>query len=230
MKYLFNKNKTTTILTLFLLTLFSILSLGFSSAKYGIVNQNVHLYSGLITQDSSDVDDCDDLNITIEKLNDKLKQLEGIKVSVNIDKDKLKEKLKRIRIHSIIDQEKINEFVENLKEELEDNPIDIDFNFETLNESLEKMKENLEDMEIDLSNLKVEMKKLKSFLKEMKSELIKDGYIDNSDEDYDLEFTKDEIIVNGEKLPDELLDKYKNIYEKHFGREITDTFRLKNKR
>ena len=47
-------------------------------------------------------------------------------------------------------------------------------------------------------------------------------------DDFDAEFNSDELIINGKRLPDNLLSKYKEMYKKHFGKEIEDGFRFRN--
>ena len=86
----------------------------------------------------------------------------------------------------------------------------------------------MKGLRIDMSHLKEKMKVLKGFIKDIKSELIKDGYLDKNANDFDLDFTKDKIEVNGKRLPDNLLEKYKKIYKEHFGKEINDRFRIKS--
>jgi len=223
---IFKKNNS--LKSVFMFMLLVIFSLGCSSSSNTYKSAGLFSNGFIIDKDTSNFSD-DDFDIEIKKLNKELKHLNGIKIRVRLDNDKIKKELRKMKFNSKINCDEIDELVHNLKVELEDNPINvnIDFDFKELNKSMEKLKENLKDMKIDMSNLKVEMKKLKSFLHELRSELIKDGYVENDDEDFDLEFTKDKIVVNGEILPDNLLEKYKNIYKKHYGREIDGKFRMK---
>ena len=224
-KFIKNSNVIKSSLVLLLLVIFSI---GCSSSSNSYRNGGLYSSSFIVDKDTSSLL-YDDFDIEIKKLNKELKHLDGIKVRVKLDNDKIRKELKKMKFKSRINCDEIEELVHNLKVELEENPIDvnIDFDFKELNESMEKLKEKLKDMKIDMSNLKEEMKKLKSFLHELRSELIKDGYVENDDEDFELEFTKDKIVVNGERLPDNLLEKYKKIYEANFEREIDGKFRMK---
>jgi hypothetical protein len=53
--------------------------------------------------------------------------------------------------------------------------------------------------------------------------LVVDGYIDNENEDVEIKISAKEIFVDGEKLPGKLLDKYKSIYKKYMGKNISKT-------
>jgi hypothetical protein len=64
------------------------------------------------------------------------------------------------------------------------------------------------------------MKKLDGFMDALREELESDGLIDNKDDDFDLDLSNDEMIINGEPVPDELFKKYKNMYEGHFGKKL----------
>ena len=79
-----------------------------------------------------------------------------------------------------------------------------------------------------MGDLKIEMKKLKRFMKDFRRELIDDGYLEYGDDDFDVEFNENELIINGTKIPDSLLPKYKEMYKEHFGRELDDDFRYVN--
>ena len=94
---------------------------------------------------------------------------------------------------------------------------------------MRNLKDELKNLDIDMGDLKFELKRLKRFMKDVRRELIDDGYLEYGDDDFDMEFNEDELIINGRRLPDELLDKYKKMYKEHFGREIDDDgIRLKN--
>lgn len=211
------------------LVLLGLISFSCSSAKDSYRNTNLNSNRNFVNIETINSVD-DSFDVTIKKLNKELKKLDGLKIRVKLDNDKLKKELKEIRLHSFVDCDEIEAMVHKIQDEFKDHEFkfNFDFDLDNLNESMRKLETELKDMNIDLSNLKEEMKKLKAFLHELKSELIKDGYVKNEDEDFDLEFTKDKIVVNGERLPDNLLDKYKEIYKKHYGKEISDTFRLRN--
>lgn len=81
---------------------------------------------------------------------------------------------------------------------------------------------DLSDLKIDLSDLKVELKKLENYLDEVKSEMVDDGIIDDEDELMNMEYEHGRIYVNGDRLSDDLNEKYKDIYRKHFGHSMEE--------
>ena len=62
---------------------------------------------------------------------------------------------------------------------------------------------------------------------EMKEELVKDGYIEETEEEFEMEFDEDRIIINGERLPDSLHEKYMKIYEQHFDKKLEKRIQIK---
>ncbi len=140
------------------------------------------------------------------------------------------------RIHFNWDSDKFERGMKKLERKLEklgDLNISIDLDMDGFAESMEKFGESMGNIEIDLSGLeeeleelKVELKKLDNFLDETSEELVKDGYIDDEDEEYDLVFNKRKMVVNGERLPKKLHKKYLEIYEDHFDRLPKSTLRL----
>ncbi|MCH7972420.1 MAG: hypothetical protein IH949_00765 [Bacteroidetes bacterium] len=224
------KSNFNTYLSIVLFIIFVSFSFGFSSiSSTNSIYTQFSLQPSFIENDSSLIFSEEELNRATEKLNKKLIKLSEIKVIIGLNIEKIRLDFEKLKESSIFNSKEIKKIVENLNREFEEHPLDIDefFDFDELNECLQELEEKTEDMKIDMSNIKVEMKKLKLFLKEMKTELIKDGYVKNEDEDYDLEFTEDYIFVNGKKMTDILLEKYKELYENHFDREIDDEFRMK---
>ena len=144
--------------------------------------------------------------------------------------EQLHKNLEKLKDENFFDDEKWDELDRKLSDSFSDRDVDFHFNFDfdKLNMSLNKLDLKMKNLKIDLSNLKEKMNALKGFLKDVRSELVKDGYLDDNDDDFDLNFTKDKIEVNGKRLPDNLLEKYKKIYKEHFGKEIDDRFRIIN--
>ncbi len=165
------------------------------------------------------------------------KRMKNFKFDFHFDKKnfekmmaRLHKNLEKLKDEKFFDDEKWKELDKKLSDEFRDRDFDFHFNFDfdKLNMSLDKLDVKMKDLKIDLSHLKEKMKTLKEFLKDVKSELVKDGYLDENDDDFDLNFTKDKIEVNGKILPDSLLEKYKKIYKDHFGKEMDDRFRIIN--
>jgi len=45
---------------------------------------------------------------------------------------------------------------------------------------------------------------------------------EDEDEEIEIDFNKNEMKVNDNKIPDELFEKYKVLYKEHFGKEPDD--------
>jgi len=183
----------------------------------------------------------------MEELNKSLKEM---KFEFNDEwKNELKEVLKNKEHWEIdLDHFKSEEFkheIKNLKHELKnlkDLNIDFDFDQDSFKESMKEFKESmkdfkvemgdldidLSDLKVDLKNLKVEMKKLKSFMIDIREDLVKEGYINSENDVFELDLSRDEIFVNGKKLPDNLHRRYLEMYKDHFGKELDDDFRIRN--
>ena len=70
------------------------------------------------------------------------------------------------------------------------------------------------------------MKNLNSFLEDLKTELVKDGYIDSIDEEYDLEMNSTITKVNDRVVKQAQHKKYLEIYRKHFDKDIDGTIKI----
>ncbi|MBU0475488.1 MAG: M48 family metalloprotease [Bacteroidetes bacterium] len=166
--------------------------------------------------------DMDELKINLKQLKSDLSGLKNIKI--DFDAEDFKESMKQMKCE-------LKKGLEELKD-LNIN-IDIDFDVDALNEELKKIKIDLGDFDFDMENLKVEMtslkkemKVLKLFMQDMKSELVSDGYINDEDEDYSLKLSKSKMVVNGERLPDNLHQKYLEMYKEHYGKDLDDEFKI----
>ena len=170
----------------------------------------------------------------MKELNERMK---NFKFNFHFDKEnyrkmmeQLHKNLEKLNDENFFDDDKWEDLDRKLSDAFGDQNFDFHFNFDfdKLNMSLDKLDLKMKDLKIDMSHLKEKMKELKGFLKDVRSELVKDGYLNENDDDFDLNFTKDKIEVNGKRLPDNLLEKYKRIYKEHFGKEIDDRFRIIN--
>ena len=72
------------------------------------------------------------------------------------------------------------------------------------------------------NTLDKDLKKLDTFIDDMKTEMVKDKLINSTDEKIDVELNSKEMTVNGKKVDDQLLEKYKHMYKKHFGKDLKD--------
>jgi chromosome segregation ATPase len=118
-------------------------------------------------------------------------------------------------LHVNINMDEVNEELREAAEELEDINVDIDLS--SLNDEMADLEEELKDMKVELNGAKKSIKKFNIFMDDLKYELEDDGLIKDADDDFDMIFNSEEIIINGEKAPDELHRKYKRMYEDRFG-------------
>ncbi len=107
-----------------------------------------------------------------------------------------------------------------LKKELKEHKFSFDFDMDSFKEEMKDLREELKDLKIDLKDLDIELDKLDGFMEDLREELESDGLIDNKKDDFDLNLNKDEMLINGEPVPDDLFNKYKDMYEEHFDKKL----------
>ena len=159
----------------------------------------------------------------MEKMACSLEMLKDLNINVHFDSDKfekrmkkLQEKLKHMKIDKMnFDSKKFNRQMEKMQHELEKHKFDIKID-------LSKLNDKMKDLKIKLKGLDKKLDSLNNFMKDLRKELVKDGYIKNEDDDFDMELNSHEMRVNGKKLPDNLFEKYKKMYKDHFGKDIKD--------
>jgi chromosome segregation ATPase len=152
-----------------------------------------------------------------------LDKLKDIRIRVNFDSDKfekgmkkLEKRLKNMKFDDMdFNSEKFNKDMEKMQKELGEHKFDI-------NIDLSDLKEKMKDLKIKLKGLDKRLDTLKSFMKDLRKELVKDGYIKNENDNFDMELNYHEMKINGEKLPESLYEKYKEMYKDHFGKDIKE--------
>ncbi len=172
----------------------------------------------------------------MEKLKEELSQLKDKKIEFHFDKEKHEQLMKELQeqlgdlhlkkhdFNFEFDNEEFQKAMEQMKEALKAHDWEnMDFNI-----PIPEIHIDLDDLDENMKELEVELGKLKSFLKEMRSEMAADNLINSVDEDFDLEFSADEMIVNDNKVSETLHKKYKEIYRKHYGKEIEDKIRIQD--
>ncbi len=123
---------------------------------------------------------------------------------------------------------KMKEFSQKMKEKsFKMNHFKIDLS--GLDSSMHELSKNMKELKTNMKDLKCKMKKLNVFTKDVRSELFKDGYLKNLDDNFTFTLKPNEMTFNGNKMPDKLLPKYKNLYKKDFGREIKKEFKINTK-
>jgi chromosome segregation ATPase len=156
---------------------------------------------------------------------------------IDIDMDEFDEEMKELqkelgKIKSYtfdfdFDNEEFRMNMEELKKELKGGKYSFHFDMDNFKEEMRELKEELKHLDIELDDLDIELKKLDGFMDDLREELQSDGLIDNKDDDFDLDLGNDEMLINGEPVPDELFKKYKDLYEEHFGKKLNGDYKLK---
>lgn len=187
-----------------------------------------------------------------EQLHNRFEYLDDFKIDdeeFSKNMDELQERLEELNLRKFnmkFDSKKFKEQMENLNEQLNDYQFNFEFDFdldelgktieahqfnlnditidlEDFDKHMEKLNQELEDLDINMEDLNEELEKLDGFIEELKKELVSDGYIKSENEDVEIKLSAKEIFVDGKKIPGELLDKYKNIYKKHMGKDLSET-------
>ena len=172
----------------------------------------------------------DGIREAMREVKRELKHVNFNKIRADVNLDELHESLAELKnINVDLDMDDFHRSMDELADNLSNIRVEInDRDWDDFRSEMRNLKDELRNLDVDMGDLKFEMKKLKRFMKDIRRELIDDGYLEYGDHDFDMEFNKDELIINGRKLPDSLFQKYKDMYEEHFGREMDDDFRIRN--
>lgn len=184
----------------------------------------------------------------MDSLRSDMKKMHGMKFKFHFDTSafnkgmrELSKSLRHIRVNPHIcfdkdnfpgfDMEAFKDNMRNFGDEMKHNRIfDEDFKMDMseLDNNMKNFDKNMKYFDLHMKELSKNMKKLKEFLKDMKHELIKDNLIKDEDEDFSMKFNSHELLINGKKVSDEQLNKYKAIYKNHYGKDIDDEFDINN--
>ena len=187
--------------------------------------------------DTFDIDiDMDDFDEEMKELRKELGKLKSYKFELDFDNEEfragmeeLKKELSELDFKELqfeFDNEEFKKSMALLKKELKEHKFSFDFDMENFKVDMEGLKEELKDLDIDLKDLDIELEKLDEFIDALKEELESDGLIDDKDDEIHLELNRDEMLINGDPVSDELLEKYKDMYEEHLGRKLDDDHNL----
>ncbi len=188
--------------------------------------------------DTFDIDiDMDDFDEEMKELQKELGKIKSYKFKFDFDKEEFRTQMEELKKElSKLDFEELQfefdgaEFKKSmvvLKKELKEHKFSFDFDMDSFKEEMKDLREELKDLKIDLKDLDIELDKLDGFMDSLREELESDGLIDNKDDDIKLELNKNEMLINGEPVPDELFKKYKDMYEEHFGKKLDGDHKLK---
>ena len=189
--------------------------------------------------------DDDEFNENMEKLGERLEELKDKKIELYFNSENFKDHLKELEenlknlpvppnLHDFdidihIDMDDFREEMKSLGESFKNFEFKIDssdFDLSELRDNMKELKKNMKGLKIDMHDLKWEMKKLNAFLDDLKSELVKDGYLNSTEGDYNLEMSVDKTVVNDVEVKEEDHIKYKKLYKRHFDKEIDGTIKI----
>ena len=189
--------------------------------------------------------DEDEFEKNMEKLEESLKDLKDKKIELYFDSEDFKENMKEleenlkdlpvppippdVNIDVYLDMDDFKDGMKNFAESFRHFDVKIDssdFDMSELRESMKELKKNMKGLKIEMHDLKGEMKKLNAFLDDLKSELVKDGYMKSAEEEINFEMDKDYTKVNDVNVKAEDHTKYKELYKRHFDKEIDGTIKI----
>lgn len=145
----------------------------------------------------------------------------------------LRENLKNMKFNRSDFECDMSAFKEGMKkfhEEMEHNRFnseDFKIEMDKLSHQMTKFKSEMKSFHSNMEKFKKEMKTFKSFMKDVRHELVKDNLIKSEDEEFDMKMDSKSMSINGEKVPDNLFKKYKEIYKKNYGKEIEHEINIK---
>ncbi len=172
----------------------------------------------------------------MEKLKEELKDCDDI--VIHIDKDKIRKDidgglkhLDKLKMHNFnfdFDEDELNKNLKRITIEIEKNKNNLELNMEDFKDQMDDLKDKMGDLSDEMDDLDKEINTLNNFLDAVKVELVKDGLIKSSNEKFEMELSPSKMEVNGEKVADNLLEKYKSLYKKHYNKEIREKIRIQN--
>ncbi len=174
--------------------------------------------------------DSEEFEKNMANLGEELSKLENMKFDFNFDFN-FDELAKSVPL-SPEDSIEFHEEMKKMKEELaslKEMKIEIGWDKDEFKETMKELKEEMKKHKKEMANLKLttkgvkkEMKTLGGFFKEAKEEMVRDGFIEDVDENFELELSKETMKVNGKTIDAWNHAKYLNIYKNHFGKELED--------
>lgn len=172
----------------------------------------------------------------MEKLKEELAQLKDKKIEFHFDKEKHEQLMKELQeqlgdlhlkkhdFNFEFDNEEFQKAMEQLKEALKVH----DWENMEFNIPIPEIHIDLDDLDKSMKELDTELNKLKSFMSELRTELVNDKLISSEDEDFNMDFSAEKMTIDDKTVPADLHRKYKEIYKKHFGKEIDDKIKIRD--
>ncbi len=168
----------------------------------------------------------------MEKLKEELEALKDQEFHFDFNNDEFKEQMEKLNeelsdlkfkdFHFEFDDAEFRKNMDELIKGLDEKKYSFHFDIDNFKEQMKELREELKDIQVDMKDLDIDLDKLESFMDDIKTELKSDGFITDVDEEFDLELNKDEMLINGKPVLEELFKKYKDMYEEHFGKKLDD--------
>lgn len=165
----------------------------------------------------------------MKELSKELSKLKDKKIEIEFDTDKFEDEMEKLKneinIDVHINNDDLKQNIDRLNEEIEKhgeelNHIDIDLS--GLDDVISDLGKNLGKIKVNLHGLNAKLKNLNEFIADLKDEMIKDNLIKSKNDKLNLDLTENGMEFNGQKVPEELFEKYKKMYEDHFDRKLSD--------
>jgi chromosome segregation ATPase len=181
--------------------------------------------------------DSEDYKKGMEELSKELSKLKDKKIRIDFDSDKFRDEMDTLRkdlnIHVNIDMDNLKENLNKMNDEMKkhrDELSHISIDLSGLDEAMSHIDKNLGNVKININGLDLKLKKLNDFIDTIKKELIKDNLLKNENDKLNLDLDENGMKVNGKEVSQELFKKYKQIYQDHFGKELSgdNHFRIVN--
>ena len=174
--------------------------------------------------------DTEEFRKEMDQLREELEVLGNEKIKIEFDSEKFREEMKQLAVEMEnlsmedfnfeFDSEEFKKSMKELAQELKDKEIVFhDFDMGEFKEQMKELKKELKDINIELKDIDGELIILDDFIKDLKLEMKNDGLIDDVNEKINLKLNNEEIIVNGNRVSEDLFRKYIELYEDHFGKE-----------
>lgn len=202
-------------------------------------SENIELKTEAVSSIADTFDfeiDMKDFEDEMEKLKKELKEADLYKYQFDFKEEEFKAQMEKLKeelsdldfedFHLEFDNEAFKKNMDELKKELQEQKLSFDFNSDEFKDEIKKLKEEMKELNIDMKDLHIELDLLDEFMTELKIELKSDGYIKDTSEHFELELNKDEMIINGNQVPQSVFNKYKKMYEEHFGSKPDSNHKL----
>ncbi len=165
----------------------------------------------------------------MKNLSEELSKLKDKKIRIDFDSDKFREDMQNLKkeldVHVNINLDSINGNLDNINDEMDKHRHElshISIDLTGLDEAMAHLDENLRNIKINLNGVDLKVKKLNEFIDQIKKEMVKDNLLKDERDKLNLDLDENGMKVNGKEVPSELFKKYKNMYEEHFGKELSD--------